>query len=73
MHSTIKNLINIQSQIKSKVTNLIKIKTAIVAVSKTFKIIILSEYGHKDFGKQVIAIDKWGDIKKISRLKITFD
>ena len=71
MHSTIKNLINIQSQIKSKVTNLDQIRTAptIIAVSKTFKIehiIPLIEYGHTDFGENKVqeAVDKWTDIKK---------
>ena len=71
MHSTIKNLINIQSQIKSKVTNLDQIQTAptIIAVSKTFKIehiIPLIEYGHTDFGENKVqeAVDKWTDIKK---------
>ena len=71
MHSTIKNLINIQSQIKSKVTNLDQIQTepTIIAVSKTFKIehiIPLIEYGHTDFGENKVqeAVDKWTNIKK---------
>ena len=71
MHSTIKNLINIRSQIKSKVTNLDQIQTTptIIAVSKTFKIehiIPLIEYGHTDFGENKVqeAVDKWTNIKK---------
>ena len=70
MHSTVKNLININNQINSKIANLDQnTKPTIVAVSKTFKIdhiIPVIEYGHKDFGENKVqeAIDKWGDIKK---------
>ena len=70
MHSTVKNLININNQINSKIAILDQnIKPTIVAVSKTFKIdhiIPVIEYGHKDFGENKVqeAIDKWGDIKK---------
>ena len=39
MHSTVKNLININNQINSKIANLDQnTKPTIVAVSKTFKI-----------------------------------
>lgn len=69
MHSTIKNLIEIENKIKSSldklnITNLPKI----IAVSKTFKIdkiLPLIEYGHQNFGENKIqeAIDKWSDIR----------
>lgn len=69
MHSTIKNLIEIENKIKSSldklnITNLPKI----IAVSKTFKIdkiLPLIEYGHQNFGENKIqeAIDKWTDIR----------
>ena len=70
MHETVKNLISIQSSIKSKLLEL-KIKNRIpkiIAVSKTFKIdhiLPLIEYGHLDFGENKVqeAIEKWTDIK----------
>ena len=77
MHSTIKNLIEIENEIKLsldklKVNNLPKI----IAVSKTFKIdkiLPLIEYGHQHFGENKVqeAIDKWTDIKlKNSQIKL---
>jgi len=71
MHETVKNLINIQNLIKSKLSDLKLIDRSpkIIAVSKTFKlehILPLIEYGHEDFGENKVqeAIDKWADIKK---------
>ena len=70
MHNTIKNLINIEEQIKS-VSNVIKLPK-IIAVSKTFKlekILPLIEYGHKNFGENKVqeAIDKWTKIKETNK------
>ena len=70
MHNTIKNLINIEEQIKS-VSNAIKLPK-IIAVSKTFKldkILPLIEYGHKDFGENKVqeAMEKWTKIKETNR------
>jgi len=70
MHETVKNLINVQKSIKSKLIDL-KQNTRIpkiIAVSKTFKIdhiMPLINYGHSDFGENKVqeAIDKWSEIK----------
>ena len=70
MHDTVKNLLNIENNIKINLkkfnnNNIIKI----IAVSKTFKIdkiLPLINYGHSDFGENKVqeAVDKWLDIKK---------
>ena len=68
MHTTIKNLIDIESKINNK--------AKIIAVSKTFpidKILPLIEHGHTDFGENKVqeAIKKWTEIKKInSQIKL---
>ena len=70
MHTNIKNLIYIQNEIKSKISEH-KIKDYnphIIAISKTFKIdhiLPLIEYGHIHFGENKIqeAMDKWPEIK----------
>jgi len=71
MHSTVKNLININKQIKSKIANLdsYNVEPKVIAVSKTFKmdhILPLIEHGHKHFGENKVqeAVEKWSDIKK---------
>ena len=70
MHSTVKNLINIQTEIKSSFNSTpIKNFPKIIAVSKTFpieKIIPLIEYGHCDYGENKVqeAINKWLQIKE---------
>ena len=71
MHSTIKKLININKQIKSKIANLdsYSLEPKVIAVSKTFKmdhILPLIEHGHKHFGENKVqeAVEKWSDIKK---------
>ena len=71
MHKTVKNLINIQNLIKSKLSDLKHIDRSpkIIAVSKTFKIDQISpliDYGHKDFGENKVqeAVEKWTEIKK---------
>ena len=74
MHKTVKNLINIESKIKSSLINAKLPK--IIAVSKTFdigKIIPLIEHGHLHFGENKVqeAIDKWTVIKqKNSEIKL---
>jgi pyridoxal phosphate enzyme (YggS family) len=70
MHDTVKNLLNIENNIKINLkkfnnNNIIKI----IAVSKTFKIdkiLPLIGYGHTDFGENKVqeAAEKWADIKK---------
>ena len=72
MHDTVKNLINIENNIKSNFnkSNIIN-KPKIIAVSKTFKIEKIKpliEYGHIDFGENKVqeAIEKWVEIKKIN-------
>ncbi len=72
MHSTVKNLLDINKNIKdylnqSKINN----DPKIIAVSKTFeidKISPLIDYGHIDFGENKVqeAIEKWTEIKKIN-------
>ncbi len=72
MHSTVKNLIDIENNIKAylnerKMSNFPKI----IAVSKTFKIDVISpliEHGHIDFGENKVqeAVEKWTEVKKIN-------
>ncbi len=70
MHNTVKNLLDIDNNIKVHLNKLnINSKSKIIAVSKTFKIdkiLPLIEYGHIDFGENKVqeAIEKWTDIKK---------
>ena len=72
MHSTVKNLLDIQDTIKVKLNKInIKNYPKIIAVSKTFKIDQISpliDYGHKDFGENKVqeAVEKWTEIKKIN-------
>ena len=66
MHSSVKNLINIQKNIKSKFDFYQRIK--IIAVSKTYPIEHvepLINHGHIDFGENKVqeAIEKWSKIK----------
>ncbi len=69
MHSTVKNLLEIQNNIKVHLSELnIKNHPKIIAVSKTFKInkiLPLIEHGHIDFGENKVqeAVEKWTDIK----------
>ena len=70
MHNTVKNILDIESNIKVHLNKLnINSSPKIIAVSKTFKIdkiLPLIEYGHIDFGENKVqeAIEKWTDIKK---------
>ena len=77
MHNTVKNLLDIQDNIKNYLNKLnINNKPKIVAVSKTFeinKILPLIEYGHIDFGENKVqeAVEKWTEIKKTnSKVKL---
>ena len=70
MHNTVKNLIDIDNNIKVYLNKLnINDHPKIVAVSKTFKIdkiLPLIEYGHIDYGENKVqeAIEKWTEVKK---------
>ena len=70
MHNTVKNLLNIENNIKFHLNKLnINNNPKIVAVSKTFKIdkiLPLIEYGHIHYGENKVqeAVEKWTDIKK---------
>ena len=77
MHNTVKNLLDIQDNIKINLNKLnIYNNPKIVAVSKTFKIdrvLPLIEYGHTDFGENKVqeAVEKWTEIKKVnSKLRL---
>ncbi len=78
MHNTVKNLIDLNEEVKKKINNL-KNQTyppIIIAVSKTFPIehiLPLIEYGHCHFGENKVqeALNKWSEIKaKKSDLKL---
>ena len=71
MHVTIKNLLNINENIKTNLQNEPKTFEApkIIAVSKTFKIdhiMPLINHGHQDYGENKVqeATEKWTEIKK---------
>ena len=70
MHSTVKNLLDIQDNIKVKLNEInINHYPKIIAVSKTFKINQISpliDHGHIDFGENKVqeAVEKWTDVKK---------
>jgi len=72
MHHTIKNLLDIENDIKTYLNKLnVNNNPKIVAVSKTFKIdkiLPLIEYGHIDYGENKVqeAVEKWTEIKKIN-------
>ena len=71
MHSSVKNLLNIEDSLKIHLNKLnINSEPKIIAVSKTFKIeeiLPLMDHGHVDFGENKVqeTIEKWTDIKKI--------
>ena len=70
MHNTVENLINIEKNIQSNLSDLkINNQTKIIAVSKTFgkeKILPLIHHGHTDFGENKVqeAVDKWTELRK---------
>ena len=72
MHNTIKNLLDIENNIKLHLNDInINNYPKIIAVSKTFKIdqiLPLIEYGHIHYGENKVqeAIEKWTPIKKIN-------
>ena len=77
MHNTVKNLLDIENNIKIYLNKLnIDNNPKIVAVSKTFKIdqiLPLIEYGHVDYGENKVqeAIEKWTEVKKVkSKVKL---
>ena len=71
MHHTVKNLLDIENNIKTYLNKLnINNNPKIVAVSKTFKIdkiLPLIEHGHTDYGENKVqeAVEKWTETKKI--------
>jgi len=70
MHNTVKNLLDIENNIKVYLNKLnINNNPKIIAVSKTFKIdkiLPLIEHGHLDYGENKVqeAIEKWIEVKK---------
>ena len=77
MHHTVKNLLDIENNIKIYLDKLnINNRPKILAVSKTFaidKILPLIEYGHINYGENKVqeAIEKWTEIKKLnSKIKL---
>src|SRR6056300_402040 len=71
MHHTVKNLLDIENNIKTYLNKLnVNNNPKIVAVSKTFKIdkiLPLIEHGHTDYGENKVqeAVEKWTETKKI--------
>jgi PLP dependent protein len=77
MHNTVKNLLDIEKNIKIYLNKLnINNNPKIIAVSKTFKldnILPLIEYGHINFGENKVqeTVEKWTVIKKTnSKVKL---
>ena len=72
MHVTVKNLLDIENNIKVHMNELkYNNYPKIIAVSKTFKIdkiLPLIDHGHIDFGENKVqeAVEKWTEIKKIN-------
>ena len=72
MYHTVKNLLDIENNIKTYLNKLdVNNNPKIVAVSKTFKIdkiLPLIEHGHIDYGENKVqeAVEKWTEIKKIN-------
>ena len=72
MHNTVKNLLDIEDNIKNYLNKLnINNNPKIVAVSKTFKIdkiLPLIEHGHVNFGENKVqeAVEKWTEIKNVN-------
>ena len=70
MHSTVKNLLDIENSINIHLNKLnINNNPKIIAVSKTFKIdkiLPLIDHGHVDYGENKVqeAFEKWTEIKK---------
>ena len=70
MHQIVQNLLNVNTQIKSKINELKynNNKPEIIAISKTFSIshiLPLIDYGHIHFGENKVqeAVEKWLEVK----------
>ncbi len=70
MHKTVQNLLNIKTQIKSKINELKynNYDPQVIAVSKTFSInhiMPLLDYGHFHYGENKVqeALEKWTELK----------
>ena len=77
MHNTVKNLLNIENNIKTYLNKMnINNNPKVIAVTKTFtidKILPLIDYGHVNFGENKVqeAVQKWTEIKNInSKIKL---
>ena len=78
MHITVKNLVNLEKNIQSKINNLNynDYNPKIIAVSKTFKIDHINpliDYGHIHFGENKVqeALEKWTEVKsKNNKIKL---
>ena len=71
MHKTVKNLLEINHNVKLKLNNIEHKIPRIIAVSKTFSkedILPLIQHGHRDFGENKVqeAVEKWTEAKKIN-------
>ena len=72
MHITVKNLLDIENNIKVHMNELkYNNYPKIIAVSKTFKIdkiLPLIDHGHIDYGENKVqeAVEKWTEVKKIN-------
>ena len=70
MHNVVKNLLDIENNIKLHLNKIsFNQYPKVIAVSKTFKIdkiLPLIEHGHVDFGENKVqeAVEKWTEIKK---------
>ena len=71
MHFSVKNLIDLDKEIKTKIKDLnySNYSPKIIAVPKHLKLIIsiiLIQYGHIHFGENKVqeALNKWSEIKK---------
>ncbi len=71
MHFSVKNLIDLDKEVKTKIKelNYTNYFPQIIAVSKTFKIDHINhiiEYGHTHFGENKVqeALNKWSEIKE---------
>merc|ERR1711991_182930 len=77
MHNIIKNLLDIENNIKTHLNEInVPNSPKIIAVSKTFKmdkILPLIKHGHNDFGENKVqeAVEKWTEVKKLnSRIRL---
>ncbi len=77
MHNIVKNLLEIENNIKAQINKLnITYHPKIIAVSKTFKIdkiLPLIEHGHINYGENKVqeAVEKWTEVKKTNSSKPT--